>query len=56
MRKTIMENEAKEGGSSAEKEILEMLAVGVTEESHSRWARLVSNADSLIMFFQDFSS
>lgn len=30
--------------------------MGVVEQSHSRWACLVSNADGLIMFFQDFNS
>lgn len=46
-------NEAKRG-DIAEKEIMEMLAMGVVVESHSRWTCLVSNADGLIMFFPRF--
>lgn len=48
-----IENEAKGGYG---KGIVEMLALGAVEESQSRWACLVSNADALIMFSQDFKS
>lgn len=37
-------------GDIAAEEIVEMLAMGVVEESHSRWVCLVSNTDGLIMF------
>ncbi len=36
-----------------EKEIMEMLAMGVVLESHSRWDCLVCKADGLKMFYQD---
>lgn len=51
-----IENEAKGGYCKGIVEIVEMLAMGAVEESHSRWACLVSNADALIMFSQDFKS
>lgn len=42
-------------GDIAEKEIVEMLAMGVVEESHNRWACFVCNVDGLILFYQDFN-
>lgn len=51
-----IENEAKGGYGKGIVEIVEMLALGAVEESQSRWACLVSNADALIMFSQDFKS
>lgn len=54
--KCNIENEAKGGYGKGIVEIVEMLALGAVEESQSRWACLVSNADALIMFSQDFKS
>ena len=45
-------NEAKRGYIAE----IEMVEMGVVEESHSRWACLVSNADGLVRFFQYFNS